>query len=149
MKRCPACGEFKSFEDFPRNRSARDGLATYCKPCHNAIGRANRAKRHGSSRHYHLIHRYGIGAADVDRMIEDQGGVCAICATGKPEHVDHDHATGVVRGILCFNCNGGLGQFHDDPARLAAAITYLERAATLPVPMRGKGTAEQQELFPE
>ncbi|MEV0431491.1 endonuclease VII domain-containing protein [Micromonospora sp. NPDC050495] len=42
-----------------------------------------------------------------------------------PQHLDHDHRTGWVRGILCFNCNGGLGQFRDSPARLARAITYL------------------------
>ncbi|WP_245712906.1 endonuclease domain-containing protein [Micromonospora nigra] len=42
-----------------------------------------------------------------------------------PQHLDHDHRTGGVRGILCFNCNGGLGRFRDSPARLARAITYL------------------------
>ncbi|MGW4292327.1 endonuclease domain-containing protein [Micromonospora chersina] len=42
-----------------------------------------------------------------------------------PDHVDHDHRTGWVRGILCFNCKGGLGQFRDSLARLARAITYL------------------------
>jgi hypothetical protein len=53
--------------------------------------------------------------------------VCAVCGRPDPEHVDHDHATGVVRGVLCFNCNGGLGQFRDNPMFLAAAIEYLER----------------------
>ncbi|HEX8631151.1 MAG TPA: endonuclease domain-containing protein [Catenuloplanes sp.] len=43
-----------------------------------------------------------------------------------PEHLDHDHRAGRARGILCFNCTGGLGQFGDDPGYLAEAITYLK-----------------------
>jgi hypothetical protein len=52
--------------------------------------------------------------------------VCAICGRPEPEHVDHDHKTGAVRGILCFNCNGGLGQFRDAIESLTAAAAYLE-----------------------
>ena len=59
-------------------------------------------------------------------MLEAQGGVCAICRTGTRRHVDHDHATGAVRALLCFNCNGGLGQFRDDPCLLHAAALYVE-----------------------
>jgi hypothetical protein len=84
---------------------------------------------YGGSRHYHLKRRYGIGAAEVDELIRAQGARCAICGREDPEHVDHDHQTGTVRGVLCFNCNGGLGQFHDDVERLLGAATYLERAA--------------------
>jgi hypothetical protein len=84
---------------------------------------------HGNSRHYHLKRRYGIGADDFDRMVAAQGGVCAICGRPDPEHVDHDHETGEVRGILCFNCNGGLGQFRDDVDALRAAAAYLEQAS--------------------
>jgi len=58
--------------------------------------------------------------------VSDQGGVCAICNKAGPEHVDHDHATGRVRGILCFNCNGGLGQFCDYAHRLYRAAFYVE-----------------------
>jgi hypothetical protein len=72
------------------------------------------------------MRRYGIGADDFDRLVEAQGGVCAICGRPDPEHVDHDHETGDVRGILCFNCNGGLGQFRDDVDALFAAAAYLE-----------------------
>lgn len=105
----------------------KDGFHCYCKPCHNQIGRDYKQRRYGGSRHYHLRRRYGIGAAEVDRMIRDQGGVCLICGRSDPDHVDHDHATGRVRGILCFNCNGGLGQFADDVERLVAAIAYLSQ----------------------
>jgi hypothetical protein len=58
--------------------------------------------------------------------------VCAVCGRPDPEHVDHDHATGKVRGILCFNCNGGLGQFGDDQDRLIAAALYLDAAGVVP-----------------
>jgi len=51
--------------------------------------------------------------------------VCAICHAAPAQHVDHDHATGKVRALLCFNCNGGLGQFKDDPAVLRAAAEYV------------------------
>jgi len=53
---------------------------------------------HGSSRHYHLKRRYGIGASEVEALIREQGGVCPICDRSDPEHVDHDHETGQVRG---------------------------------------------------
>ncbi|WP_234040356.1 endonuclease VII domain-containing protein [Micromonospora coerulea] len=69
--------------------------------------------------------RYGIGEKEFQELLAEQGGVCAICDGEDPQHLDHDHRTGWVRGILCFNCNGGLGQFRDSPARLARAITYL------------------------
>ena len=58
-------------------------------------------------------------------MIEVQGGLCLICREKPAKHVDHDHATGKVRGILCFSCNRGLGKFEDDPSLLERAITYL------------------------
>ena len=117
MKQCPDCDQWKPLDDFPRNRNSRDGRHTYCKACHNARGDETRQRLYGGGRHYHLKRRYGIGAADFDRMVIEQGGVCAICDRPDPEHVDHDHVTGRVRGILCFNCNGGLGQFGDDGDR--------------------------------
>ena len=59
-------------------------------------------------------------------MVVAQRGVCAICLVPGPEHVDHDHKTGRVRAILCFNCNGGLGQFKDRPELLRRGADYLE-----------------------
>ncbi len=80
----------------------------------------------GGSRSYHLTRRYGITAAEADVMFTEQGGLCAICKAAPAAHVDHDHTTGAVRALLCFNCNGGLGQFRDDRDVLLAAVAYLE-----------------------
>ena len=102
------------------------GHSAYCKPCHNRRTRSSREKA-GGSRSYHLTRRYGITAGEADYLLEKQGGTCAVCQAAPATHVDHDHATGAVRELLCFNCNGGLGQFRDDPAVLRAAADYIER----------------------
>src|SRR5215217_1404633 len=127
-KWCPDCDQVKPLEDFPATRANATGRHTYCKPCHNARGRATLEKL-GGSRTYHLKRRYGITAADADDMLEVQGGLCAICRAAPAAHVDHDHATGAVRALLCFNCNGGLGQFKDDPNLLHLAAFYVEHHA--------------------
>jgi recombination endonuclease VII len=126
MKRCPDCGSTKPLDEFPRNKNSRDGRHTYCKLCHNARGKETYERLYGGTRHYHLRRRYGIGADEFDDLVRQQGGVCAICGRPDPEHVDHDHETGAVRGILCFNCNGGLGQFRDSLDVLHAAAVYLQ-----------------------
>ncbi len=82
-----------------------------------------------------LLSHYGITLADFNAMRESQGGVCAICRE-KPTkgqtkvcgglYVDHDHDTGAVRGLLCTNCNQGLGHLKDDVTRLQNAIEYLK-----------------------
>jgi hypothetical protein len=124
-RHCPDCATVKPLSEFPLSKSGRAGYGSYCKPCHNARGKASIAKR-GGSREYHLRRRYGIGQVEFDEMLAEQGGRCAICGGPDPQHVDHDHRNGWVRGILCFNCNGGLGQFKDDPKLLAGAYTYLK-----------------------
>jgi hypothetical protein len=60
-----------------------------------------------------------------DQMFAEQNGVCAIYTEAKAEHVDHDHKTGRVRGLLCFNCNGALGQFRDREELMVKAVAYL------------------------
>ena len=128
MKRCPRCSLEKPLDQFVRNRSAAGGIGAYCRPCHNKMGRQNRAKIWGGSRYYHLKARYGISRDTFEEMWERQGGLCAICLRELPSHVDHDHSTGQVRGLLCFRCNAGLGQFGDDTMTLAMAIGYLDMA---------------------
>ena len=70
--------------------------------------------------------KYGIRESDYDEMYEDQEGRCLICNVHQEVLcVDHDHQTKVVRGLLCKECNWGLGKFADDPNRLLAAAAYL------------------------
>ena len=128
MKRCADCKQDKPQAEFPRNKNSKDGFHCYCKACNNARAYESRQRLHGGSRHYHLKHRYGISADQFDELVVQQGGVCPICGREDPEHVDHSHVTGNVRGILCFNCNGGLGQFRDSPDALRNAAAYLERS---------------------
>jgi hypothetical protein len=75
--------------------------------------------------------RYGITAEDYDRMMDEQGGACAICKAecriGLRLAVDHDHDTGKVRGLLCTHCNQAIGKLHDDPALIRKAADYLEK----------------------
>lgn len=85
----------------------------------------------------HLKKRYGITLKEYDRMLADQGGVCTICSSSSPTgserrggirfSVDHDHKTGVIRGLICSPCNLGLGSFRDDPNSLRLAADYVER----------------------
>jgi hypothetical protein len=125
-RRCPDCAEIKALEEFSRHKNGSKGRGAYCKPCHNARGVASK-QRTGGFAEYHRRQRYGMNLGDFDRLLENQGGVCALCGERPAEHVDHDHTFGPVRGILCFNCNGGLGQFLDRVDIMTKAIDYLER----------------------
>jgi hypothetical protein len=81
-----------------------------------------------------LMRNYGVSADDYVRILAEQGGRCAICA-GPPcgpgakggfYHIDHDHRTGAVRGLLCHHCNAGLGHFRENPEQIRKAAAYLE-----------------------
>jgi len=83
-------------------------------------------------RGYRLKRVYGLSLEEYDTLVFRQGGVCAICSkppSDKKNHsmlyVDHDHTTGVVRGLLCRDCNLALGLFEDSKSFLKAAISYL------------------------
>jgi len=80
-------------------------------------------------RAYRLLTKYDISVEQFQAVWESQGGVCAICngppTKGKRLAVDHNHQTGEVRGLLCCNCNMGLGNLKDDIDLLRSAISYL------------------------
>lgn len=128
-KVCRDCRIDKPSIDFPKNQNNNDGLHSYCRSCNNA--RAKKSPNYKASiRKAQLFKFYGITPEDYDSMFAKQQGVCAICGEADDEKrkylcVDHNHTTGVVRGLLCHNCNIGLGKFKDDINLLNKAIWYL------------------------
>lgn len=148
MKTCKDCGASKPLDDFYiQTHTLKSGerkkyRRTNCKKCENARYRAyhqaNKQKMSQRMRAFALS-RFGLTPAGYDAMLAAQGGGCAACGRkdecdGRALAVDHSHATGQVRGILCSDCNRGIGVFADSPARLRLAADYLERAdATLAV----------------
>ena len=91
-----------------------------------AIKKASYLRNKASSRNNNLKYKYGITLETFNQMLADQNGVCAICRkpSAKSYHCDHDHKTGVVRGVLCHWCNTSLGWFE---ANKIAANQYLEK----------------------
>lgn len=123
-KHCMRCREVLPVSAFGPNRARDDGLQEYCRPCKRSYANALYARTRGQS-----LYRYGMTVEDYDRMLAEQEGRCAACGDvpTKRLHVDHDHSTGQVRGLLCGECNLGIGKFKDDPERLESAARYLRR----------------------
>lgn len=127
-KRCYTCQLVKPASYFNHAGNTRDGLQHRCREC----CRAHYQEIHDKAMVQQRWRQYGVSQADYDRMLAEQGGVCKICGgISKGESftalaVDHDHKTGLVRGLLCRACNAALGQMEDDPALLRAAAAYLE-----------------------
>jgi len=98
----------------------------------NAYHQSRRAKPEvkRADRSAYLKRKYGITIEQYDELLASQGGGCAICGL-EPRldislHLDHDHESGQLRGILCFRCNNALGDFDDDMSLLRTAVRYLE-----------------------
>jgi hypothetical protein len=135
VKRCCTCKQTKPPTEFFRNKSRSDGLADQCRPCHAAWKASARQERPDRFKAYDrardLKRHYGITLDHYNALLEKQNGRCAVCDTtengGGVMCVDHDHATGAFRGLLCHNCNRALGLLADDPDRIDALLTYLTR----------------------
>jgi hypothetical protein len=134
VRTCSQCGTSKPLAAFSPTNYRKDGYRAECKACHNAAEKA-RAKGHraSSTRAYKRAERlrrmFGITLHDYERMWEQQSGLCAICqrpnTPGRPLAVDHCHAGGHVRGLLCDPCNTMLGLARDRADVLLRAAQYL------------------------
>lgn len=101
------------------------------KAKHQAYNKAKRAANPNANRDMQLRRNYGIDLEQYNAMFQEQRGLCSIChrppVASKKLVVDHCHATGHVRALLCSQCNVAIGMMSDDPERLYAAAAYLER----------------------
>jgi hypothetical protein len=124
---CAACRAEKPAEAF--HRQGKRGRHAYCKDCYNGRyrGKARKPTPAILRRAQNVKSRYGLTLEAVEQMKADQGGVCAICAAIliRP-HIDHDHETGRVRGLLCHACNIALPAI-EGADFLRAALKYLGR----------------------
>ncbi|HZN12852.1 MAG TPA: endonuclease VII domain-containing protein [Acidimicrobiales bacterium] len=131
---CKACNLKAKHDRYMANPEAEIARVTAWQKANPERVATNRARRRArpdvkaKEREDHLRRKYGITQADYEALLAKQDGGCAICGRepGKFSlHVDHDHKTNTIRGLLCFRCNNALGDFGDDPAQLARAVAYL------------------------
>lgn len=133
-KECAGCKEWHDPSDFGPSQKNTDGLRSDCRFCRQASYAANRDKIIEAR----VLRHFNITIAERDRMLDQQGGVCATCKTDEPGVkgwvIDHDHACcpesgrscgECVRGILCSRCNLTLGLLNDDLAILDSMKHYL------------------------
>ena len=128
---CRRCGEYKYLTDM------RPDFRFMCLKCSSKSGNEWQNNNHEASlkykRRYALMKHYGLTLDEYLAILDSQGCACAICRENikdpfsKSAHVDHDHKTHKVRGILCDVCNLGLGSFKDNVGFLNAAVDYLIR----------------------
>ena len=145
MKYCKKCKQVKDSSDFNKDASKYDGLHTTCRACeclqHKQSRKKSPEKARLRSRIWHhknpdkaknnaLKRKFGLTIEAYKALLVKQHNNCAICGisgdeTSRKFAVDHCHHTSTIRGLLCDNCNKGLGMFKDSINNLEKAISYL------------------------
>ena len=150
MKQCSKCKEIKSVSEFWKHRGHTDGLASNCKTCVYTTNRKwqknnpEKCKKYGEKwiknnpekiKNNSLRQHHGITLEEFTQLFKHQNNSCKICGITEPPvkgwHVDHDHLTQHIRGILCHHCNVGIGHFKENITFLKNAINYLKPQVTL------------------
>ena len=121
MKFCNRCKVTKLRSEFYRTHA-------YCKPCSLDYRREDYAKNKRRYYHYEAKYKFGVTKQQYDEMYLKQDGCCASCGfelSGRSA-IDHNHASGEFRGILCLNCNIAFGQMWEDPDLIRKLLAYAE-----------------------
>lgn len=136
-KYCFKCCTAKPRTEFNKNKYMYDGVNNRCRLCSKVweteYRKSDESKRR--KRYQHLRDMFGMSPEDYEKLIEEQNNQCKICGKNgkdcryKVLVVDHCHATGKIRGLLCDRCNIGLGKFKDNLALLDSAAKYLRDTA--------------------
>jgi hypothetical protein len=146
-KHCRKCDQIKPVSAFYARRNRQNGIVHKCIECARADNRRYSKNRNAEQRRAYFrewyenrkaidpnagrrqwLKRYGITPEAWDALLEAQGGGCALCgktSEARRLHVDHCHATGRVRGLLCFTCNGALGHLGDSAETITRVLAYL------------------------
>ena len=147
MKLCTGCKVIKDTSNFSLDKRSPDGLQYKCKQCQKIWRNLNKEKRSKQSKQYREENKesikkvirkwrmqttFGLSIEEYDALLQSQNNCCASCGVHMSTQkrnlaVDHCHSTGKIRGLLCTNCNIGLGMFKDDVNLLQKAIEYLEK----------------------
>lgn len=133
---CSKCRAPREKKEFGKDSTTARGISSWCKPC-KKLWRTQHRKDNPEKYKMQdfkndLKRHYGITVEVYNQMFDKQNGRCACCSRSSEEfrkglHVDHDHATGQVRGLLCTQCNPGIGYFEESVERLEMAIKYLNK----------------------
>jgi len=124
---CPRCKKRQNINDFHKSNITASGFSSWCKKCMSNWHKEYHQKNPILIRERHFKNRYGITIKERNKIISKQNGVCAICGViPKRFDTDHCHKTGIIRGLLCHNCNAGIGYFGENTDRLLLAIKYLK-----------------------
>ena len=143
-KKCPCCKQVKDIDKFHKETRAKDGHKVYCKICQaekqrdyikrNTKERSVKAKTYYEDKLRALQFKrlYNLTLTEYEDIVKKQNNKCKICLTDfsllsrKNIHVDHDHSSGKVRGLLCARCNRVLGLLEESSRILYGMIQYLE-----------------------
>ena len=134
MKKCSKCKNYKEEIDFSKDKYTKDRLRRWCKDCDKKSYWNNREhyKKYYLSnkekiRNIQLLREYGIDLKEYIEIFDIQNGICANpSCNNSAEHLDHNHATGKIRGFLCQSCNQALGMLDESRNKIIGLIEYLE-----------------------
>ena len=140
IKICTKCGKHLPSTRFGgKSWTNQDGSKTtskrsQCRDCVNSANllryhsRLETKQAHNRASYRYRIKSYGLTMDEYEEMLSRCGGTCEVCGHASKEllHIDHDHSTGKVRGLLCRPCNAALGLVRDSPERLRKLANYLE-----------------------
>lgn len=129
---CSRCEHLVPWTGWVKNSARSTGRGSYCKACHSEMMQQNYSPDTTKLQQvdYVLQKKYGVGLNWYESKLQEQGGSCALCPAIPTDtrrlNVDHDHATGRVRGLLCNQCNNALERLDNIPGWAKAAACYLE-----------------------